>query len=119
MGDAASGATPEPPCRRAVAEPEVIVYRRDGCHLCDEALAGLGRLRGEGLRFRLRELDIEADDALLRGMLERIPVVEVGGEVVSELVFDPEAVRAALVAAGAPREGAAGGTPRGPGTFRP
>ena len=74
----------------------VRLYGRPDCHLCDEARAGLERLRAEGLGFELEEVDIESDERLLARYLERIPVVEVEGEVVSELRLDPEGVRARL-----------------------
>jgi glutaredoxin len=75
---------------------EVVVYTRPGCHLCEEALAAIAALRASGCRFELREVDIESDELLLRRLLERIPVVEVGGEVVSELVLDESRLRARL-----------------------
>ena len=75
---------------------QVIVYSRPGCHLCAEAVDGLLALREDGYRFDLLEVDIESEDSLLRRMLERIPVVEVEGEVVSELLLDETAVRARL-----------------------
>jgi glutaredoxin len=74
----------------------VVLYGRPDCHLCDVAREALTDLRREGHRFRLREVDIEGDEGLLRRYLERIPVVEVHGEVVSELFFDPAAVLARL-----------------------
>jgi len=74
----------------------VVVYSRPGCHLCDEALAEIAALHGEGYRFELHEIDIESEELLLRRMLERIPVVEIDGVVVSELVLDQAAVRARL-----------------------
>jgi hypothetical protein len=80
---------------------EVIVYLRRDCHLCEEALDAILALHSEGLRFELREVDIEGDDALLRAYLERIPVVEVGGEVVSELSLDEAGLRARLDIVGA------------------
>jgi glutaredoxin len=73
---------------------EVVVYSRPGCHLCEQALAEIVALHRDGHRFELREVDIESDDSLLRRLLERIPVVEVDGELVSELALD----RAALLA---------------------
>lgn len=79
----------------------VVVYSRPGCHLCAEAVAALIALHGEGYRFELREVDIESEDLLLRRMLEKIPVVEVDGEVVSELILDEAAVRARLDTVGA------------------
>lgn len=75
---------------------QVIVYSRTGCHLCEEALAAVAALHEEGYRFELLEVDIESDDALLRRLLERIPVVELDGEVVSELVFDGTKLRSRL-----------------------
>lgn len=75
---------------------EVLLYSRPGCHLCEEALEQIIALHGEGYRFQLREVDIESDEGLLRRMLERIPVVEVDGERVSELVLDHAALRARL-----------------------
>ncbi len=75
---------------------EVVVYSRPGCHLCEEALAAVVALHAEGYRFELREVDIESDEGLLRRLLERIPVVEVDGEVVSELILDGAALRARL-----------------------
>jgi glutaredoxin len=74
----------------------VTVYSRPGCHLCEEALDRIVALHGEGLRFELREVDIDSDDLLLRRMLEKIPVVEVDGVVVSELSLDATALRARL-----------------------
>lgn len=80
---------------------QVTVYSRPGCHLCEEAIEALVRLHGEGYGFELHEVDIESEELLLRRMLEKIPVVEVDGALVSELIFDEGAVRAALEAAAA------------------
>jgi len=79
----------------------VVVYSRPGCHLCEEALAQVVALHGEGYRFELHEIDIESNDLLLRRYLERIPVVEVDGLEVSELVLDRAAVQARLDTVGA------------------
>lgn len=43
-------------------------------------------------RFELHELDIDADETLLREMLELIPVIEVEGDRISTLVADRDAV---------------------------
>ena len=74
----------------------VLVYSRPGCHLCEEAVAEIAAIHAEGYRFELREIDIESEETLLRRMLERIPVVEVDGEEVSELRLDTDALRARL-----------------------
>lgn len=75
---------------------QVVVYSRPGCHLCEEAMRAIVALHGDGYRFGLLEVDIESDELLLRRHLERIPVVEVDGEVVSELVLDEAALRRRL-----------------------
>ena len=74
----------------------MTLYTRPGCHLCDEARDAILRLRDEGTAFELEEIDIETDDELHRAYLERIPVVAVDGELVSELVLDPGALRARI-----------------------
>jgi glutaredoxin len=79
----------------------LVVYTRPECHLCAEAIEALIALRGEGYRFDLHEIDIESDETLLRRLLEKIPVVEIDGEAVSELVLDEAAVRARLDTVGA------------------
>ncbi len=56
----------------------VTLYGRPGCHLCEDALAVLERVRARH-DFRLEIVDIESDDALLLAYLERIPVVAVDG----------------------------------------
>jgi glutaredoxin len=66
----------------------VTLYAREGCHLCDEAREAILALPRELGKIELREVDIDADDELLAAYLERIPVVELDGEVVSELEFD-------------------------------
>jgi glutaredoxin len=79
----------------------VTVYSRPECHLCTAAVEALVALHGEGYRFDLHEVDIESEELLLRRMLEKIPVVEVDGVVVSELILDEAAVRARLDTVGA------------------
>ncbi len=74
----------------------VILYSRPDCHLCDEARAAILAISDQGLRFELQEIDIESDDELLSRYLERIPVVTVEGEIVSELILDLDALRSRL-----------------------
>jgi len=80
---------------------DVVVYSRPGCHLCEEALAQIVALHEEGYRFTLHEVDIESNELLLRRHLERIPVVEVDGIEVSELILDRDALEARLDTVGA------------------
>jgi hypothetical protein len=74
----------------------VTLYTRPGCHLCDEAKGAILALRADLGPFELREVDIDSDDTLHARYLERIPVVEVDGAVVSELALEPDRLRASL-----------------------
>jgi c-di-GMP-related signal transduction protein len=80
---------------------DVVVYSRPDCHLCEEAIEQIVALHGEGYRFNLHEVDIESNDLLLRRYLERIPVVEVDGIEVSELILDRDGLKARLDTVGA------------------
>ncbi len=60
------------------------------------ARATILALRPELPPFELREVDIEGDDELHARYLERIPVVEVDGEVVSELGLEPHRLLVSL-----------------------
>jgi glutaredoxin len=75
----------------------LVLYSRPGCHLCDEARALLAGLLAEAPDVALEEVDIDSDDELLRRYLERIPVIELDGRIVSELVPEPAALRATLL----------------------
>ncbi|MBK8294655.1 MAG: glutaredoxin family protein [Solirubrobacterales bacterium] len=72
---------------------KTTVYSRPDCHLCEEAIESLAGLTKEFPGLEIVEIDIDSDDDLLRRYLERIPVIMIDGEIVSELVFDPEPVR--------------------------
>ena len=69
----------------------VTLYGRAGCHLCDDARAALQRIRATA-PFVLEEIDIEADDALLRRYLERIPVIALDGEELFDFFVDEQAL---------------------------
>jgi glutaredoxin len=69
----------------------IVLYGRPGCHLCDDARAMLKRAQAS-----FEEVNIEADDALFKRYLERIPVIAIDGEEAFELVVDEHALRARL-----------------------
>jgi hypothetical protein len=77
-------------------DPRVTLYTRSDCGLCDEALDGLRAMLEAGARFELVEVDIESDDRVFAAFLERIPVVELEGEVICELWLDRDALLARL-----------------------
>jgi redox-sensing transcriptional repressor len=74
---------------------EVVVFLRDGCHLCADALADLEALRSRE-SFVVRTVDIERDDRLHARYLERIPVVAVAGEELCDFAVDAERVLEAV-----------------------
>ncbi len=57
-------------------QPEIVLYERDGCHLCEEARVLLDTMLGPD---RYRRVDIDTDDDLLVAYAYRIPVVAVAG----------------------------------------
>ena len=75
--------------------PEVVLYGKPDCHLCDDARVVLERVRRE-LGFALVERDITDDDALHRAYLERIPVVAIDGEEVFDFFVDEPELRRRL-----------------------
>jgi len=78
----------------------VTLYTRPGCHLCDEAREVILSVQRSDGGFELREIDIDGDDDLHARFLERIPVVEVDGEVVAELHLEAAALLRALAQRG-------------------
>jgi len=63
--------------------PDLILYGRPGCHLCEEARALVTELLDARVRAGLRapalvERNIETDPAWQRAFFETIPVVELG-----------------------------------------
>ena len=69
----------------------LVLYSKPGCHLCDDARAVLERV---GAPFE--EIDIETDDALHAAYLERIPVIYLDGEHVSDYFLDEPTLTARL-----------------------
>jgi glutaredoxin len=73
----------------------ITVYSTPDCHLCEEALGLLRGLQDE-LGFELAEVDITADERLLRAYFERIPVVLLDGEELCEYFVEEALVRERL-----------------------
>jgi glutaredoxin len=65
----------------------VVLYSRNGCHLCDQARDVILSVRARE-PFAFEEVDIETDDDLLREYAIRIPVVTVDGEERFEIAVD-------------------------------
>lgn len=60
--------------RRRGRQVQVVLYGREGCHLCDEAAAALERIRAK-VKIDLVEVDIDTEDRLVAEYALRIPVV--------------------------------------------
>ena len=61
-----------------MSKPNVIVYSRPGCHLCDEAKAAI-LSAGCNDWFTFEEVNIESDEELLRKYQYDIPVIAIDG----------------------------------------
>jgi hypothetical protein len=79
----------------AAGGPLVVLYGRPGCHLCEDALAVVVRVR-DRVAFRLEQRNIDLDERLLLAYLERIPVVTIDGREAFELFVDERAFERAL-----------------------
>ena len=73
----------------------LVLYGRDGCHLCDDARAVLLRV---GHPFE--EIDIDGDDELFKRYLERIPVIALDGEELYDFFVDETDLRTRVGSAG-------------------
>jgi Glutaredoxin-like domain (DUF836) len=77
--------------------PQILLYTRPGCHLCDETRAALEGLLedraalGQALAT-VHEIDITADPDIERRNFDVIPVLELGGRRL-ELAISPTKLR--------------------------
>jgi len=78
-----------------ILTPEVIVYHRQGCHLCDDVVASLSQLQNE-LRYKVKLIDIDEDATLRDKYNADVPVVMLNDEVIFYHFFDEKALRAVL-----------------------
>jgi hypothetical protein len=73
----------------------LVLYVREGCHLCEQFLVELSVDIGPGVeRLRVLDVDRDADLAVRFGL--RVPVLELDGDVLCEAVYDGPRVRRAL-----------------------
>lgn len=59
---------------------KVVVYTKEGCHLCENVIVELQKLQRE-LSFDLGTQDIAADAELFERYKDVIPVVEIDGKI--------------------------------------
>lgn len=73
----------------------VTVYTRQGCHLCEVAIAALESLQPE-LQFDIEKRFIEGDPVLEAKYGEQIPVILIDGEHHDFYRVDPDRFRSSL-----------------------
>ena len=73
-------------------ENELIVYYRQGCHLCEEMAGHLHQHQAE-FNYQLNWVDIDKDPELKRIYDVDVPVVRYKGEVIFYHFFDEEQLR--------------------------
>ena len=73
----------------------VIVYYREGCHLCEQVVASLFELQAE-LKYEIIQIDIDDDPALQKKYDVDVPVVMFNDEVIFYHFFDETELRKAI-----------------------
>lgn len=68
-------------------KPNVTIYTRRDCHLCDQAKAAIV---ASGIDVALTEVDIDADPALRRRYTNDVPVIEIDGVEAFRHRVDPQ-----------------------------
>jgi len=73
----------------------LVLYVREGCHLCDQFLVELSVDLGPAIE-ELAVVDVDRDEEFASRFGLRVPVLELGGEVLCEGFYDGAEVRRAL-----------------------
>jgi glutaredoxin len=73
----------------------LTLYGKPGCHLCHDAREAVKRAL-LGRDVALEEVDITLDPALFARYGERIPVLELDGEILFEFVVDEDLLQQRL-----------------------
>lgn len=63
---------------RSMPGPEVVLYSRKGCHLCEVVKESLGKLSRRG-GFVWKEVDVDGNEDLRRQFNDEVPVVFIDG----------------------------------------
>ena len=74
---------------------DVVVYSRQGCHLCDVVKEALARVQPRG-EFRWREVDIDLDPELRQKYNDQVPAVFIDGRKAFNYHMDGEEFLRAL-----------------------
>lgn len=73
----------------------VVLYTRQDCHLCEDALLVVRQVC-DAAKVPFTSIDIDSDPELAKRYTDEVPVVTVDGETVGFWRIRPELLRAAL-----------------------
>ncbi len=79
----------------AAVAPDLVLYSRTYCHLCEEMLAALERLRTE-FDFAVRVVDVDSAPELERRFGEVVPVLAHGEHQLAQTRLDEASLRVYL-----------------------
>jgi hypothetical protein len=83
----ATTSNPSPPLSSA-NPPELVVYSREGCHLCEDMISGLQQWQ-ERECFSFEVVDVDSDPNLRLRYGERVPVLIAGEKEICHYHLDP------------------------------
>jgi len=75
-----------------VSKPQLTVYTRDGCHLCEALLEELDLFCSENA-FSYQKVEISTDNQLEARYGTKVPVVEYQGNTLCEYFLDADAIK--------------------------
>ena len=75
--------------------PVFTLYRREGCHLCEDMLQALQAL-SSATRFVVEQVDIDLDPQLQARFNADVPVLALGDDILCKHFLDEACVREAL-----------------------
>jgi glutaredoxin len=81
--------------RKQLPDWTVLMYTRQGCHLCEEAWQQLEAARRR-YGFALAQADVDADPQLQRDYGDCVPVVVINGQVRFRGIINPVLLRRLL-----------------------
>ena len=68
---------------------KVLLYKKDNCHLCDEAEIILDRLKKDK-KFFLERITLEENTDLFERYGNKVPVVFINDKIIFEFKFDEQ-----------------------------
>ena len=74
----------------------LIVYNRDGCHLCEDMLSALYQLQNE-LNLTIKPIDIDDNPVLRKKYNDDVPVVLFNNEILFCHFIDEKRLRRAIM----------------------